>query len=322
MSGALLSTAAHSAPPVYQEFYVFGDSLADIGNDLIVTQRSGINPPIPPSAAPHLTYYQGRFSNGPVAVEYLWWLLSQNPPGSAKALQPSLSVGKVNGHDAVSFAFGGAGSGVVTQTPGGFFVPGLKGQVALFRDLLRGKAPGKRALYVIIVGADDYLVPPTNVPAAPADAVANIGESIELLYAIGARDFIVLNLPDLGAIPLLANTPSAGFFSALSAQHNVLLADALTALRAKLAGTKIFAIDLNSAEKSLPPGVGTEQRIPALETFGFPFGVSSCLLVNPAACPNVPTFNVDQKFFYWDAEHPTTTVHRALGGLLFQALQQ
>jgi hypothetical protein len=37
----------------------------------------------------------------------------------------------------------------------------------------------------------------------------NIGESIELLYAIGARDFIVLNLPDPGAIPLAREHPAA-----------------------------------------------------------------------------------------------------------------
>jgi phospholipase/lecithinase/hemolysin len=72
MSGALLSPPANSAPQPYQELYVFGDSLADIGNDLIATQRAHIDPPIPPSTAPHRTYYQGRFSNGPVAVEYLW----------------------------------------------------------------------------------------------------------------------------------------------------------------------------------------------------------------------------------------------------------
>jgi phospholipase/lecithinase/hemolysin len=192
----------------------------------------------------------------------------------------------------------------------------------MFRDLVRGKATGKRALHVIIVGADDYLVTSPNVPAAPADAVANIAESIEQLYALGARDFMVLNLPDLGAIPLLANTPSAGSFSILSAQHTALLVDALIALRAKLAGTKIFAIDLSSAAQSLPPGVGTEVQIPALETFGFPVGVSLCLIVNPTTCPNAPTFTVDPKFFYWDAEHPTTTIHQALGGLLFQALQQ
>jgi phospholipase/lecithinase/hemolysin len=211
----------------------------------------------------------------------------------------------------------------VTQTAGGFFVPGLKGQVGMFRDLVRGKATGKRALYVIIVGADDYLVTSPNMPAAPADAVANIADSIEQLYALGARDFIVLNLPDLGAIPLLANTPDvASALSGLSALHNTLLVDALSALRAKLAGAKIFAIDLTSAAQSLPSGVGTEVHIPALETFGFPVGVSSCLIVSPNTCPNAPTFTVAPKFFYWDAEHPTTTIHQALGGLLFQALQQ
>jgi hypothetical protein len=101
------------------------------------------------------------------------------------------------------------------------------------------------------------------------------------------------------------------------------LADALTALRAKLAGTKIFAIDLNSAEKSLPYGVGNRAADTRAGNLRIPPRGVVVLARQPAACPKVPTFNVDQKFFsYWDAEHPTTAVHRALGGLLFQALQQ
>ena len=59
-------------PPKYDNLYVFGDSLSDTGNDIILTKAQRISPAIPPSESPHRTYYKGRFSNGPVAVEYLW----------------------------------------------------------------------------------------------------------------------------------------------------------------------------------------------------------------------------------------------------------
>ncbi|MBI3393045.1 MAG: hypothetical protein HY039_07635 [Nitrospirae bacterium] len=45
----------------YNQIFVFGDSLSDDGNAYVLT--GGLNPPSPP--------YAQRFSNGPVAVEYL-----------------------------------------------------------------------------------------------------------------------------------------------------------------------------------------------------------------------------------------------------------
>jgi phospholipase/lecithinase/hemolysin len=62
----------------FDALYVFGDSLSDTGNDLILTKLIGLNPAVPPSESPHRTYYEGRFSNGPISFEYLWRLIKQN----------------------------------------------------------------------------------------------------------------------------------------------------------------------------------------------------------------------------------------------------
>jgi hypothetical protein len=104
---------------------VFGDSLSDTGNDLIATSGFGLE--IPPLGM----YYQGRFTNGPVAFEYLWAMLRNAPP----VLLPSLGLSALPANGAVSFAFGGTGSGVQTLTPGGFYAPGLLGQVGMFPRL-------------------------------------------------------------------------------------------------------------------------------------------------------------------------------------------
>src|SRR6187551_100549 len=64
--------APAASAQTYDAFYVFGDSLADNGNDFIFTKRIGANPAIPPSESPFRTYFDGRFSNGYVAFEYLW----------------------------------------------------------------------------------------------------------------------------------------------------------------------------------------------------------------------------------------------------------
>ena len=57
----LAATSAMAAAPSFTGMYVFGDSLSDNGNVLALT--GGLYPPAP--------YFQGQFSNGPVAVEWL-----------------------------------------------------------------------------------------------------------------------------------------------------------------------------------------------------------------------------------------------------------
>ena len=99
----LATVSAHvvwAAPSKYEAFYVFGDSLSDTGNDLILTQKQRLDPPIPPSVSPHRTYYNGRFSNGPVAVEY------HGPLFSNTSLPPLLSHIHFSSARGVSFAVG------------------------------------------------------------------------------------------------------------------------------------------------------------------------------------------------------------------------
>ena len=86
----LLPSIAAAQIPQFDAFYVFGDSLADNGNIFIQTTAMGMQPPVPPSVTPHRTYFNGRFSNGYIAFEYLWQRLSGHKPGSPHGLKPSL----------------------------------------------------------------------------------------------------------------------------------------------------------------------------------------------------------------------------------------
>src|SRR5262252_8504583 len=72
----------------FTAFYVFGDSLVDNGNDFIASHQFGLDPAVPPSVSPNETYFKGRFSNGPIAFEYLWQMLEHRKPGTKKALMP------------------------------------------------------------------------------------------------------------------------------------------------------------------------------------------------------------------------------------------
>src|SRR5687767_5383518 len=83
----VLPAAAAAQIPKFDSLYVFGDSLADHGNIYRMTKALNYEPTVPPSDSPHRTYFDGRFSNGYMGLEYLWQHLSQHAPGSQQGLR-------------------------------------------------------------------------------------------------------------------------------------------------------------------------------------------------------------------------------------------
>lgn len=302
---------ASAETPRFDSMYVFGDSLSDNGNDLTLTKLIGVSPAIPPSETPHRTYYQGRFSNGPVAFEYLWQLIKQNPNAVVK---PSLALASPLQPGAINYAFGGATSGASATTPRGFPVPGLLGQVEAFRFGLLGRQAPSRSLFALWIGANDYAV---AVPASPVTVVNNIKRAIQRLYQSGGRNFLVLNLPDLGLTPLAQSQVGGAALSGLSQWHNALLAQAIAELQTTLPRARITSIDVFALSQTLLSS--TIGGFPALEMLAP--GAGSCLLVNPVTCPDVP-LTLSDRFFYWDVEHPTTYVHSVLGQAMYDVLSR
>lgn len=308
----------------YDSFYGFGDSLGDVGNILLLITSLGVNPPPPPSTSPHAAYYKGRFSNGPVAFEYLWELLTGQPPEAPGGLTPSVALPVLPPTGAVDFAFGGTGTGELDPLPGGLLsAPGLKGQVGLFRRALNGTTPSGHALYAIITGANDYLNPLSH-QTTPEEVVGNIVESVASLYELGARDVMVVSLPDLGLLPL--NGPAAHDLSQLTKQHNKLLKSSLHKLAARLKGLNLIEVDPNGVlHGGLPDGINT--TLPALDAFFPPelfppgFRMSLCLFIGAATCVDAPTFYLPAPgYLFWDSVHPTTDVHKLLGRHMYDAI--
>ena len=273
---------------------VFGDSLSDTGNDLIAT-TSQFGLEIPPLGM----YYQGRFTNGPVAFEYLWAMLR---PGALPVMIPSLALGlqALPPDGAVSFAFGGTGSGVQTLTPGNFLAPGLKGQVAMFAASLHNQPAPPNALYAIWTGANDYPAEPFREFLQPEVVVRNIADAIITLHQLGARKILLVNMPEQSAPPEIL------------LEHNKLLRKASVLLGALLPGLEIIQGDVTGLLPSLVPEF--EPAVPLVDVLvppapGQQLPNSFCLFVAPTTCPTVPTFAPEQKFLFWDAGHPTTAVH-------------
>ncbi len=257
---------------LFSQMFVFGDSLSDDGNIFALTQ--GAIPPTPP-------YFNGRFSNGPIWVEYLAPTLGLTP------------------NSANNFALGGATTG--TQNTGSIpGLPGLQQQIDAF--VITNRQADPNALYVVYGGANDYLgAGVTDITSV----VNNIATAVTKLAAVGARNFMVPNLPNLAANP---GTASRGpiaqqFFTQLSAAHNSTLAASLATLEQNrninIIPVDVFmlvnnaianpaAFGFTNVTANVVPGVGVD---PSLRGFPIPPGIN----------PN--------QYLFWDLIHPTTRTH-------------
>lgn len=184
LTGTLLAMTSLASAGAYTAVITYGDSLSDNGN---LFAASGNTYPPPP-------YWNGRFSNGPVAVEYL-----------ANALHAPL----------VDLAWGGATTGIGniadggTQTSLGLLnVPGMIPEVLGTPSSVWAIAP--TSLFVVWGGGNDYFQTPTG---SVSTAVGDMLWIISQLQAAGAQHILVPGLPDLGLSPNHFGDPSATLFS-------------------------------------------------------------------------------------------------------------
>jgi phospholipase/lecithinase/hemolysin len=208
---------------------VFGDSLSDVGQVFRATGE--MYPPNPP-------YFQGRYSNGRVWVEYL-------------AERLHLSSRQTN-----NFAYGGATTGSDRNS----LVPGLLTQVQLFTKT--HQQPNPNALYVLWAGANDYLQGVSNATVP----VENLARAITSLADVGAKNILVANLPDLGHLPATRTSNNSVKFSALTQAHNQGLRRSLKLLSQQYHDLQIVTMDANKLyfeAKANPAALGFTNVISA-----------------------------------------------------------
>lgn len=263
MAAALLSN--------YSQLIFFGDSLSDNGN---VYALSGGQFPPPP-------YYNGRFSNGPVAAEVM-----------ATTLGLSLT----------DFAYGGAKTGLDANNNDNFRWDlglngtGMQAQVGMFANTLGGGGADANALYGVWGGANDYF----EAGLTPPESVANLITIISDLYALGARNFFVPNMPDLGLTAEFVGTAAQGQMTFISQMFNSLLENELLSLGLNLPDASIIGFDTFNF---LRLAVGN----PA--DFGFTNVTETCL--DNLACVFDPA--IQDTYLFWDSVHPSAAAHEALG---------
>ncbi len=176
------------------------------------------------------------------------------------------------------------------------------------------------ALYVVWIGSNDVLAMPTS-PTAMQNAVNRVINGIEGLADLGAEQFLVPNLVDVGRawghfnfdFPEVKGeifTPNErDTVTSLSNDFNARLHTAL----AGLSGVTIHELDVHGLLEDVfasPASFGFSPAAIDTASDDTDFGIP-CL--EDAACANDPQGAIADQFILFDALHPTKKAHAIIG---------
>lgn len=263
LNGLLLSTTLWASP--YKSLYVFGDSLSDTDNSLI-----SLVLPTPP-------YSPGRVSNGPVWVEYL-----------------ASQLGLVY-NPKTNFAWAGANTGISDDLG---LLPGLLTQVDFCIENYPVDSDG---LYLLWIGANDLFDGVDTPETTVATAVHNITTAVERLIAYGARNILLLNVPDLGQTPEAEGENARTALTAISFSFNQALAEQLNQLEARIVLIDMFFF------------IHTVIENPS--AFGLQTVFEPCFLEESEQVCDDP-----EHYLFWDNKHPTTAAHQIVADYVFKTV--
>ncbi|MBX9703078.1 MAG: SGNH/GDSL hydrolase family protein [Silvanigrellaceae bacterium] len=289
---------------------VFGDSLSDDGN-----------------IAPHLLYsmprspyWHYRFSNGPIWCEQLADIL--HIPLKNYAYGGAESNRYVYPSSNLEFRFR------VMAIPS--VISEVKNYVNKFHNFFSyftpGYKPANKKLYVIWIGANNYL-DKYNEPILMTetgqkndnldfvrDTVFDIRQSLELLYKNGGRNFLVPNLPDLGKTPWAKSENLVEVFSYLTKEHNRVLAETIDDFKKLFPSAKIALLDVAA--------FFNDQYL-IEQTFGIKNITSPCYSGGYTGTKDTSKVcSNPNDYLFWDTLHPTAKGHCMLSYVALDALHK
>jgi len=293
------SPAVSYAQADFDDVFIFGDSLSDGGN---MYELTGETSKAPYAVVPTRPYAIGghHFSNGKTWAERLAQSLNDNSGGKASLRGPGR-----NGNYAFSGARARSGSGHSS--------PDSNTQILTYLGDYGSASPD--ALYVLQFGGNDLrdtlIAAQTDVNVAffiMQSAVQQIAADIQMLYAAGARNFLVANAPNLAHVPAIklsgASGP-AGFFTGL---YNGGLEGGLQQLELGIPDINIYRLDMAGFIDDVVANPGD---------FGLVDTDFPCLTFfteSDAKCDN------PEERLFWDGLHPTAAGHNALSAVALAAV--
>jgi phospholipase/lecithinase/hemolysin len=279
LSAACAATAAVAAP---SQIVVFGDSLSDTGN-VKAAFRTALNIQLPDAP-----YVNGRFSNGPVAVEVM-----------AQRLNVPLT----------SLAYGGALTGTNNRitTAGVLTGTGTQSQITGYITA-QNNSLDANALYVVWAGGNDFFSAPSA--ATVQTATNNLLNDVSLLYSAGARQFLVPNLPDLAntADSIKAGVAVQQAAHQITMGFNGVLAQTFAQAQTQLVGSKIEVFDTFGLLNTLRANDIAQGRVVDVGCWTGNFQNAKGTLCSQP-----------ENYFLWDNVHPTARIHQAVGEAFAQS---
>ncbi|NVL34664.1 SGNH/GDSL hydrolase family protein [Pseudomonas syringae pv. actinidiae] len=289
-----LNVSSAFGSPALDHLYAFGDSYSDNGAGEAFTAQLAAKKASEAQQLPGSLYWQGRWTNGPTAVELL-----------AKGLNVPLT----------DYAIGGAKSGngnyYTWMEP--FRDTGLLGQIADHLKAAPAHKVDPNALYFVFISANDFFEwadfsRPGSVAALGESSVTNIKKATQMLIAAGAKRLMVVGTTDLSHVPavVLGNqVASATEFQQVLEQKLPTILKGL----AESSGVTITYFDHLAFSNKL--------RSEA-EAFGLTELDKPC----QATYPDVkPVCENQDAHYYWDEWHPTRTVHFEMAKAMLAALK-
>lgn len=265
----------------YTKVISFGDSMSDNGNMYEVGMKlANWGVPMPPNDG-------GRFSDGPVSLEIMSFLLNR----------PLLN-----------YAFGGAKSGYDGLIPAYGFNIGMLTEVDDYISNLGWKMTDSKALYVIWTGPDDFYKG-VNIfdPSVVSIVTNNVKTAMTKLYWRGARNFFIPLMPDLSITPAarIHDILTDGYLEAAHAR-SVELSSSLTAM-------------LKSFAKQYPLAkVRTFDTYTVLSAEMQKYAALGYNTIDPCYTPVYmglpgPVCDNPDNYLFWDQNHPTAWVSKLIG---------
>jgi thermolabile hemolysin len=280
---------AHCSKYSVKNIAIFGDSISDVGNVFEASQGSQ-----PPPA----TYFNGRYSNGPIWSDFL-----------ASFLNVDISTSN-------DFAYGGATTnndyipGVSTFLNA--TVPSIADQVKSYAEAVADSPGGNNStLHLLWAGYNDYwfyvndnLTATSNLYDVADRVTTNLLVSVDVLLNAGVSWIMVGDLPDMRDFPDAQSKTREQYraYGLLTEYHNTLLGEKLSDISYDNPMVQMFS-----------PHDLFQEFVTHPYQFGY-VNTSEACLVNDTVCVDPFT-----KMF-WDFYHPTMQTHYRIARMILGLL--
>jgi len=273
----------HTQFPSITNLIAFGDSLSDMGNGNQSAVVSAVfsSPP----------YWEGRFSNGPVWLEYL---------SDAYSVTTSFGSGTSQGDNR---AFGGSQTG---QGYSYVLLPNVGSQITNYFANVESAIP-QSTIVSLWSGGNDFLYGTANANTI----IANMESHIRQLESGGANEFIIPNLPPLEKTPEVMSR-SQNQQNAIGSEvviYNQKLSTLVGDLRAEL-GITIHFIDAWGIFNDI---LQNKDSLGLTNTQDSACSGGVSLLPLPICSSGDPVVSNADEYLFFDKAHPTRVMHQFIG---------